>query len=38
VRSCEVVKKTVSPRFAQVVEAAAVCVRFTGSLASTFSL
>lgn len=38
VRSCEVVKKTVSPRFAQVVEAAAVRVVFTSRLVSTFSL
>jgi hypothetical protein len=38
VRSCEVVKKTVSPRFAQVVEAAAVRVVFASRLVSTFSL
>lgn len=38
VGSTEVVLNTVSPRFAQVSDAAAVRVRFTGSLASTFSL
>jgi hypothetical protein len=37
VQTCEVVRNVVSPRFGQVVEAAAVRVIFTGRLVSMFS-